>query len=252
MASKDLSSAELHLWQVVNANPNKIARMSIIQLSEFANVSTATTVRTMKKMGYSGYTSYREHLRENGKSNLGFEVLRDADDKIKSVISKNEIEVNNTLHNLKYSTIKDSVLLTRQAKMVYIFARGLSESSAQEITIKLQLAGKYVEFFSDPNIIKTISKKVRKDSIVIFVSLNGETEELVYAAKELQKNDVASILFTTNSKSSLAKLATLTFIGYETETNYFPDYEVRSRLPLQIMTRIFCDAYSVRAGITQK
>lgn len=63
MASKDLSNAELHLWQVVNANPNKTARMSIIQLSEFANVSTATIVRTMKKMGYSGYTSYREHLR---------------------------------------------------------------------------------------------------------------------------------------------------------------------------------------------
>ena len=125
------------------------------------------------------------------------------------------------------------------------------QTETQEITIKLQLAGKYVEFFSDPNIIKTISKKVRKDSIVIFVSLNGETEELVYAAKELQKNDVASILFTTNGKSSLAKLATLTFIGYETETNYFPDYEVRSRLPLQIMTRIFCDAYSVRTGITQ-
>ncbi len=136
--------------------------------------------------------------------------------------------------------------------MVYIFARGLSESSAQEITIKLQLAGKYVEFFSDPNIIKTISKKVKKDNIVIFVSLNGETKELVYAAKELQKNDVASILFTTNGKSSLAKLATLSFIGYETETNYFPDYEVRSRLPLQIMTRIFCDAYSVRTGITKE
>lgn len=252
MASQDLSSAELHLWQVVNNNPSKIAEMSIIQLSEFANVSTATVVRTMKKMGYSGYTSYREHLRANGKSNLSFQVLRDADDKIKSVISKNEIEVNNTLHNLKYSTIEDSILLTRQAKIIYVFARGLSESSAQEITVKLQLAGKYVEFFSDPNIIRTISKRVDKDSVVIFVSLNGETEELIYAAKQLQKNDVSTILFITNSNSSLAKLSTLMFVGYKTQTNYFPNYEVRSRLPLQIMTRIFCDAYSVRSGITSK
>lgn len=251
MASQDLSSAELHLWQVVNNNPSKIADMSIVQLSDFANVSTATIVRTMKKMGYSGYTSYREHLRAKEKDNLSFEVLRDADDKIKSVISKNEIEVNNTLHNLKYSTIEDSVLLTRQAKMIYVFARGLSESSAQEITMKLQLAGKYVEFFSDPNIIRTISKKVDRDSIAIFVSLNGETDELVYAAKQLQKNDVSTILFTTNSDSSLAKLTTLMFVGYETKTNYFPDYEVRSRLPLQIMTRIFCDAYSIRTGVTK-
>lgn len=28
-------------------------------------------------------------------------------------------------------------------------------------------------------------------------------------------------------------------MGYMSKTNYFPDYEVRSRLPLQIMTRIF-------------
>ena len=247
MPNKELSSAELHLWNIVENNPQKIANMSIVKLSQFANVSTATIVRTMQKMGYSGYTSYRESLKLKSNSNSTFSVLNDADDKIKSVITKNEIEMNNTLHNLSYSTIEDSISLTKQAKIVFIFARGLSESIAHEMMVKLQLTGKYCEFHSDPNIIKTIACKIKKDSLVIFITLNGETEELVTAAKELNKNEVPILTFTTNSSGSILPFSTLSFLGYKSKTNYFPEYEVRSRLPLQIITRIFCDAYSVRS-----
>ena len=45
MPTKELSSAELHLWNIVENNPDKIAKMSIVKLSQFANVSTATIVR---------------------------------------------------------------------------------------------------------------------------------------------------------------------------------------------------------------
>ncbi|MDO5009046.1 MAG: MurR/RpiR family transcriptional regulator, partial [Lactobacillus johnsonii] len=61
-----------------------------------------------------------------------------------------------------------------------------------------------------------------------------------------------TITFTTNPNGQLASLSTLTFMGYMSKTNYFPDYEVRSRLPLQIMTRIFSDAYSVRTGFARQ
>lgn len=246
MPTKELSSAELHLWNIVENNPEKIATMSIVKLSQLANVSTATIVRTMKKMGYSGYTSYRESLKLKKKSNSTFSVLNEADDKIRSVITKNEIEMNNTLHNLSYSTIEDSISMTKQAKIVFIFARGLSESIANEMMVKLQLTGKYCEFYSDPNIIKTIASKIKRDSLAIFITLNGETEELVAAAKIIRKNDIPILIFTTNPSGSIIPYATLSFIGYKSKTNYFPEYEVRSRLPLQIMTRIFSDAYSVR------
>ena len=117
--------------------------------------------------------------------------------------------------------------------------------------IKLQLTGKYAQLHTDPNIIKTVAKRIKTNEVVIFISLNGETDELVEAARELNKNDVPILTFTTNKNSSLAKLSTLIFNGYISKTNYFPDYEVRSRLPLQIMTRIFADAYSVRTGFAK-
>lgn len=248
MNNKDLSNTELYLWNFVQNNPEKIAKMSIVALSQLAKVSTATIVRTMQKMGYSGYTAYRESLKLR---NSNFSVLNDADDNIREVITKNEIEMDNTLHNLDYSTIEDSISMTKQANNIYLFARGFSESIARELMIKLQLTGKYAQLHTDPNIIKTVAKRIKTNEVVIFISLNGETDELVEAARELNKNDVPILTFTTNKNSSLAKLSTLIFNGYISKTNYFPDYEVRSRLPLQIMTRIFADAYSVRTGFAK-
>ena len=48
--------------------------------------------------------------------------------------------------------------------------------------VKFQLAGKYCELHTDPEIIKNISKSYQKD-VALFVSLNGETQELVVAGK---------------------------------------------------------------------
>ena len=47
--------------------------------------------------------------------------------------------------------------------------------------VKFQLAGKYCELHTDPEIIKNISKSYQKMWFCFF--LNGETQELVVAGK---------------------------------------------------------------------
>lgn len=83
---------------------------------------------------------------------------------------------------------------------------------------------------------------------MIFITLNGETPELVEAAKILNQHDVTKIVFTTNDNSSIVEYADLLFLGFKSENSYFREYEVRSRLPLQIMTRILVDSYIVRTN----
>ena len=84
--------------------------------------------------------------------------------------------------------------------------------------------------------------------MAIIISLNGHTEELVEAARVCQQNEVPVILLTTNGASPLARLSDITFVGYKSESSYFPDYEVRSRLPLQVISRILLDAYAIRVA----
>ncbi len=61
MQNNDLSNAELHLWETVQKNPQKIAKMSIVKLSQFAHVSTATIVRTMQKWAIAAIPLTESH-----------------------------------------------------------------------------------------------------------------------------------------------------------------------------------------------
>lgn len=219
-----------------------------MKLSELANVSTATIVRTMKKMGYEGFTSFKYHLKDSQENNPKFAIIDQVDKKIRQAIIKNEQEVNRTIQMLDSGTIEDAIQSIKAANKITIFARGFSELIAKEMEIKFQLLGKYCELHDDPNIIKSISKKIKNNGIVIFISLNGETSELVEAAKNCHQRGITMITFTANSNSTLVELSEIVFTGFKSPISFFPDYEVRSRLPLQVMSRILLDSYAIRVN----
>jgi DNA-binding MurR/RpiR family transcriptional regulator len=91
-----------------------------------------------------------------------------------------------------------------------------------------------------------MSKHLKKTDIVIFVSLNGETEELVDAAQNCYQKEIGTIAITTNKESPLSHLCELVLVGFKSEISFFPDYEVRSRLPLSVIARILLDSYVIR------
>ena len=72
---QSLSDSERHLLEYIYQHLDVIATLSIVKLSEDANVSTATIVRLMKKLGYDGYTSFKYALKE--KHHLGHAPLMD-------------------------------------------------------------------------------------------------------------------------------------------------------------------------------
>lgn len=241
-----LSETEDYLWTYITKNIHEIPNLSIVKLSELANVSTSTIVRTMKKKGYEGFTSFKHHLKDQSNSTINFSKVEKVDEEIKRSILKNEQEVIRTINQLDTGVIEDAIQKIESSHRIVLFARAFSELIAEEMKIKFQLAGKYCELHTDPNIIKTISNRLDKRDSVIFVSLNGETEELVIAAKNCYEKEITTILITANPDSTLADLAELSLIGFKSEISFFPDYEVRSRLPLSVIARILLDSFAIR------
>ncbi|RYM02854.1 MurR/RpiR family transcriptional regulator [Sporolactobacillus sp. THM7-7] len=241
-----LSSSEKYLIQYIRNHLKEIPRLSIVQLSMEANVSTATIVRAMQKLGYSGYTSLKIKLKEEHAEDKQFSVVETVNHKIKEAILKNEREVTQTISMLDSGMIEDTVQKMIYAQRIMLFARGLSEMIAKEMMIKLQLLGKYSEMHDDPNIIRKISQTLKPTDLVIFVSLNGKTEELVEAAENCRTSRISTITLTTNRQSPLVERSELSLIGYKSKISYFPDYEVHSRMPLMVIERILLDAYAIR------
>ena len=233
-----LSETEQYFWDYIESHILDIPNYSIVKLSEQANVSTATIVRTMKKKGYEGFTAFKHHLKEQEKVDKG----------IRRAILKNEQEVVRTINMIEIGNIEDAIQKIKFAERVIIFARGFSEMIGQEMMVKFQLTGKNCQMHNDPEIIKNISRKLTKRDIVIFISLNGETKELVVAAKNCYEFEIGSILLTANNASSIMNYCEIALVGFKSEGSYFPDYEVRSRLPLQIIARILLDSYALRVA----
>lgn len=244
--SQKLSPSEEYLWKYIQNHRHSAMAWSITELSEHANVSTATIVRAMKKKGYNGYTDFRYGQLKSDSDTVHYSILNHAGAEISNIVMQNEYEMTNTLKNLDVSVIEDTIQLIKNANMIYIFARGLSESIAEEMELKLQLLDKHVAYFHDPNFIVQVASKIDPGVVVIFISLNGETKELITAAKLLSENDIPQILLTANANGSMSKYADEIFLGYRTYNNFFAEYEVYSRLPLQIMSRILLDSYVVR------
>lgn len=239
------TDSEKFLLKFIKDNEDIIPTTTIVKLSELANVSTATIVRTVKKLGYDGYTSFRFDI-VNSREENQFSIIDEVDNEIGKAILKNEAEVKHTIEMLNSEIIEDGVQIIKNATKIMVFARGFSTYIGEEMTTKFQLVDKYCELHTDPNIIREISTKINNDSVVIFISLNGETVELVEAAQNTKKLNTPSILITANGESTLSNITDINFVGYKSQISYFPDYEVRSRLPLQTIARILLDAYVIR------
>lgn len=241
-----LSSSEKYLVEYIKSHLDQISQLSIVQLSLEASVSTATIVRAMQKLGYGGFTSFKIRLKDEHAENIKFTAVEKVDHKIKEAIFKNEREVVQTIGMLDSGTIEDALQKMIHADKIMLFARGLSELIGKEMMIKLQLLGKYSEMHDDPNIIRTISKRLRPTDLVMFISLNGRTEELVEAARNCKASGISTITLTANRNSPLCDLSEISIVGYKSQISYFPDYEVHSRLPIMVIARIILDAYVIR------
>ncbi|AXQ77945.1 MurR/RpiR family transcriptional regulator [Streptococcus chenjunshii] len=239
-----LTDTEEYIWNYINEHFNQMIDLTISELSERLSVSNASVTRTLKKKGYAGFSAFKHEIQNNSRDSLHIINNQHMTADTKQSIIKNYQEVIRTLNMIDADVLEQAIAAIKTAHRIMIFARGFSEMTGSEMLIKFQLSHKYCELHTDPNIIRPVSKRLTAEDLVIFISLNGETAALVDAAKNCQRSHITSILISANPSGSLAQLTDYQLFGFKSELSYFPDFEVHSRLPLAILSRIVLDAYA--------
>ncbi|MDR0297052.1 MAG: MurR/RpiR family transcriptional regulator [Streptococcaceae bacterium] len=237
---KKLSNAESAVWDVITAHYAEIPQLSIGKLAELVPCSLSTINRTVKKKGFSGYSEFRNSVKEPHLQQLtGFsqDVL--------SAIQKNEEELLKTVGNISADTIEQAVKLIDGARDILIFSRGMSINVANEMLGKLQLTGKKVASHDDPKYMNYYGQHATPDTLVIALSLLGESQ-VVVASRFAKEQGAKVLVLTTVGISALAQLADVLLLGYKSrlEVNWF-ELDTHSRLPLYILVRVLFDAYSI-------
>ncbi len=229
-----LTATEKAVISFINANPEKIATMSISMLAENTYSSPATVSRTIKKCGIDGFAELRYLLSQ--KNSLAKNSIQ-----VNEILKKSVMEVTTTIENISIDQILKSVELIKRAPRIYILSRGLTILVAQEFSLKLQLLGYNIFQISDAAIMKNVSAEIKHDELMIIFSLSGITEELVISAENAKSVGAKLITCTCVENSPLLNLADIPLWGYKHKHTSITTVDAASRFPLYVLSRIIID-----------
>ena len=228
-----LSKTELAIVRYINEHEDEFSKLSIVDIAYETFSSPATVSRAIKKCNVAGFSELRFKSIQKEK----VPAFEDAGEIIRQ--SLNEVQAVTEYISIP-ELIKAKTTIQKSAR-IYVLGRGLSANVAEEFSMKLQLLDMDSMFIRDPNIIILKSKHVKQEDVVINFSLNGMTEELVQASRNARCNGAKVITFCCNSESVLISLSDIAFVGYSDSSTAICDYEVKSILPLQVMSRIMSE-----------
>lgn len=228
-----LSKTELSIIRFINENEKKIPEMSIVEIGYQTFTSPATVSRAIRKCNMAGFNELRHRCTlTNQEATIH---------KMGDIINQSLLEIQEVTETVTIPKILEFIQGIKESEKIYIFARGLTEFVAEEFSLKLQLIGHTTIFIRDPNIMRNISRKMRKNNLLLIFSLNGKTPELIESAQNARCAGAKIAVCCCNKKSELLPLADYLLLGYSDKYTMIEDYEVRSRLPLYVLSRIITE-----------
>ncbi|MGL5329646.1 MAG: MurR/RpiR family transcriptional regulator [Peptostreptococcaceae bacterium] len=242
---QNLTTSERMVVEFINNNSEKISKMSIVDIADSTFTSAATVSRAIKKCGLKGFSELRYKIIINDDENKEYK-------NINHILEKSLIEVKRTIENLSIKDIKDAIDLIKNSKRVYILARGLTELVATEFDLKLKLLGYNSFLITDPSIMIKIAQTLNKDEVVLTFSLRGSTDEIVQAVEYAKKQGAKVITCCCEKKSKLEKISDIVLLGEKHTRISIKEYEVTSRIPLQVISRAIIDYLIENENIENK
>ena len=230
---KNLSKTELSVIQFINENEKNLAQMSIVEIGYSTFTSPATVSRAIRKCNVAGFNELRYRCIQNNKEKEIYQVG--------DIINQSLLEIQSVIETITIPQILTFIEAIKNSETIYVFARGLTELVADEFSLKLQLLGYKVIFTKDPNIMKILSRKATQKSLILIFSLNGETKELIESAQNAHWSGAKVAVCCCNKTAKLVTFADYTLLGYSDGRTLVENFEVRSRLPLYVLSRIIVE-----------
>ncbi|MBB5335511.1 MurR/RpiR family transcriptional regulator [Pectinatus brassicae] len=230
-----LTATEKKVINYINEHDTELSNMSIVDIAFNTFTSPATVSRAIRKCGINGFNELRYRLmRPNENKNIV---------SVNEIMNKSLIEAAQTIERISIKNLLDIIntIIEYKNTKIYVFSRGPTAMVAEEFCFKLELLDYNVTHTDDPKIIEQIAKNADKNNLFIIFSFNGQTKELVTAAKYIDNINAKLIVCCCSDRSILLKYATYYLIAYKSSKIAIKEFEVTSRIPLFILSRIIID-----------
>lgn len=199
-----LSRQERKIALRVTQHPADVKKMNINTLSKKAEVSTATVTRFVRKMGYHDFSEFKLALAE-ATSTITEDVANSPlPDQVTEFYNQ---MITGTWKKLNQDVLNKSVDLIKGASRIFVFGLGSSGYNAQELSQRLMRMGLDSFAPADSHTMYISSSIMKKEDIVIVLSVSGKSSEVNEAVNSAKKQGAKIIAITAFDDSPLATMS---------------------------------------------
>lgn len=212
---------ETSLYNYIIQNSDKVAYMRIRELADETHVSTATILRFCRKVNCEGFSEFKVKLKMH------------QEEKKKTMIKSPQHSLveffERTLKGELEEKIKKAATIVSQAENVIFIGIGSSGILAEYGARYFSSLGKFSMYIKDPHF--PIHSKLRTNSVIIALSVSGETNFTITHLHQLKQEGSKIISITNNKLSTVAKISDLNISYYVTE-EFIEEANITTQVPV--------------------
>ncbi|WMJ87038.1 MurR/RpiR family transcriptional regulator [Anaerocolumna sp. MB42-C2] len=191
------NETEITIYKYIMDNSEKIPYMTIRELADVIHVSTSTILRFCNKINCEGYTEFKEKFIKHTEQISEIPPQEN--------LSELLLYFKRTNTNSFEQKIKQGAEFIRKAETVIFLGMGSSGALARYGARYFSNLGKFSIGLEDTYY--PILKDKPKDTVVIVLSVSGETKEVIDLIDQFRLNQCSILSITNQSHSSIAMLS---------------------------------------------
>ena len=177
---------------------DKKMEFSAKKIADRLFVSEASLSRFAQKCGFRGY---REFIYEYRQSFV--EKQAEITNNISKVLETYQELLNKTYSLVDENQIKRVINYLNGAEKVFVCGKGSSGLAANEMETRFMRIGVNIDSITDTDQMKMRAVFHSENSLVVGLSISGETEEVLYFLKKAHNKNAKTILVSSQNKEEL-------------------------------------------------
>ena len=228
---KNMTPAQESLANRLLSDLPGASHLTIAELADFAQVSSATITRFCESLGYSGYGELKSAiaiaLERKRVDNEQFAIAdgditeEDSIDETLYKISFQEAEaISATARNIDRKSLDQAAQAIMGARRLDIYGQGSSSLAALDLQQKLHRIGLTAFSWSDNHLALTSAAVLTDQDVAIAISHSGVTTEIFQILETAKKSGAKTIALTNYPASPLGRLADVTLLTSASESRF--------------------------------
>lgn len=189
---------DLMIWSYIQAHKKECCQISIEELAARCCISRTTISRFTQKLSFDGFREFKLHLR-----------LEYEQDQVQSSILLDQVCTNyqKCIQAAKDTDMQEICERIYSSNRLFAYGTGETQQAATQMIKRMFMnAGRFFVTLSGKSELSMATEDLGPEDLVIIVSLSGETELAVQAARKLKSKGVYTISITRLSDNTVARL----------------------------------------------